>query len=75
MDFIKEKLSSFGLLIAGFGLISMILNFLNYELRVLIWIDNWGTTTGWIIRIGLVVIGGALFLLAGSNKEELEETE
>ena len=56
-----EKLSSVGAFIALIGVISIILYFIGYNLRYLMWIDNWGPTTGWIIRGALVVVGGILF--------------
>ena len=51
-----------------FGIISAVLHFINYELVILIWIDSWGPTIGWIIRGALVVVGGVLWLVA--NKAE-----
>lgn len=74
MDFIKDKLSSIGAILAIFGLMSIILYFLDYNLRLLIWIDNWGETVGWIIRIGLIVVGAVLFFLTGSSNDEVEES-
>jgi hypothetical protein len=52
-----------------FGVGSIILNFFNMQFRLLSWIDNWGTTVGWSIRIGLVVVGGALWLLGNKQTE------
>ncbi|OJJ18108.1 hypothetical protein BKI52_29605 [marine bacterium AO1-C] len=59
-----------GMLLFFFGLASSILSFFNYNLRVLVWIDLWGTTMGWIIRIGFIVGGGILFMLFGRDSEE-----
>lgn len=56
-----------------FGLISAVLSFINYELVILIWIDSWGPTVGWIIRGALIVVGGILWLV-GNNAEANEET-
>jgi hypothetical protein len=47
-----------------FGIGSIILSFLNMQFIILSWIDTWGVTTGWAIRIGLAVVGGALWLIA-----------
>jgi len=52
-----------GALLAVFGIASCVLYFLNMNLRVLMWIDSWGSTVGWVIRGGLIVVGGILFLL------------
>jgi hypothetical protein len=51
-----------------FGLGSIVLDFFNMQFMLLAWIDMWGPTVGWAIRIGLVLVGGVLWLL-GRNKE------
>lgn len=43
------------------GIISTVLHFINMELMLLMWIDNWGATNGWIIRIAMIVVGAALW--------------
>lgn len=63
MDFIKAKLPSIGIFLAIAGALSIILNFIGYNLRILMWIDLWGPAVGWAIRIGLIVVGGALFFV------------
>ncbi len=47
-----------------FGAGSIVLYFLNMEFIILSWIDHWGPTAGWGIRIGMAVIGGALWLIS-----------
>lgn len=54
-----------------FGIGSIILDFLNMQFKLLMWIDNWGPTVGWSIRIGLTVVGAALWFL-GRNKQQDE---
>ncbi|MBN2436555.1 MAG: hypothetical protein JXK07_14950 [Spirochaetes bacterium] len=61
MDFIMSKLNSIGLFLLGIGVVSAVLSLINYNLRILLWVDMWGTTIGWLIRIGLIVGGAALF--------------
>ncbi|WP_346882727.1 hypothetical protein [uncultured Algibacter sp.] len=56
--------------IAIFGVLAIVLPFFNLQLRLLTWIDNWGETVSWAIKIGLIVIGAVLFLMG--NKEEDE---
>jgi hypothetical protein len=51
-----------------FGLGSIVLDFFNMQFMLLAWIDMWGPTVGWAIRIGLVLAGGVVWLL-GRNKE------
>lgn len=62
-----------GLYMAIFGALSIVLYFINYNLRILLWIDNWGDTIGWVIRIGLVVVGALLYFIIG--KEETTEVK
>lgn len=47
--------------LATAGLISIALQAINFELRILMWIDIWGTSVGWAIRIAMVVLGALLF--------------
>lgn len=54
-----------------FGVGAIVLYFVQMEFILLAWIDMWGPTVGWAIRIGLVVVGGALWLIG--NKKEKEE--
>lgn len=42
---------------------------MNMEFKLLMWVDNWGPTVGTLIRVGLVVVGGAMWLL-GSKREK-----
>lgn len=65
VDRIRSLIASLGGFIAVAGIASIILNFINYNLKMLMWIDHWGETMGWVIRGGLVVGGGILYL-AGS---------
>ena len=53
-----------------FGIGSIILHYLNMEFIVLAWIDLWGEKTGWVIRIGLAVVGGAMWLLGRESEPE-----
>ena len=46
-----------------FGVGSIILYFMNMEFIILSWIDHWGASVGWGIRISMAVIGGALWLM------------
>ncbi|MDX1284947.1 MAG: hypothetical protein R3182_08050 [Draconibacterium sp.] len=70
MENIKSKLGQGGLVLAAMGIISALLSFFNYNIRLLSWIDVWGSTMGWILRIVFVIVGGALFFLFGRASEE-----
>lgn len=66
----KDKIGKFGLLIAAMGIISCVLAIFNYNIRLLAWIEMWGDTAGWIIRIVLIVVGAILFFILGRGEEE-----
>ena len=55
------------------GLFSVGMHFLERELVLLLWIDNWGEVTGWTIRIALIVIGGGLWIAGRINDSERAE--
>lgn len=61
-------MKSLGGLLFIFGAGSFVLNLLGMEFKLLSWIDNWGATTGIAIRVGMIVVGGALWLM-GRKKE------
>ncbi len=61
-------MKSLGGLLVLLGAGSFVLNMMDREFTVISWIDNWGPTTGMAIRIGLIVVGGALWFL-GNKKE------
>lgn len=56
-----------GMYMAIFGLLAIVLDFLDRVPSILMWIYNWGETTAWIIKIGLVVVGAFLYF-TGSKK-------
>ncbi len=70
MENIKSKLGQGGLVLAAMGLISALLSIFNYNIRLLAWIDSWGSTMGWALRVVLILAGGALFFLFGRAEEE-----
>lgn len=70
MEQIKLRLGKGGLVIAAMGIMSIVLSIFNYNIRLLAWIDIWGTTMSWIIRILLILGGGALFFFFGRDEEE-----
>jgi hypothetical protein len=43
--------------------------FIGFVPKILIWIDMWGETIGWAIRIGITVLGGLLFLVSTKMKD------
>ena len=67
---LKSKISGFGGAAALFGLVSIVLSFFNYNLRILMWIDLWGETMGCVIRLSLIVVGLAVYFLLNVPEEE-----
>lgn len=57
-----------------FGIGSIVLDLLNYEFMILAWIDNWGETTGWIIR-GVMIAAGAVLLGMGMKQGQGETAQ
>ena len=66
-------MKTIGMYMALAGLISIaLITFMDRELSILSWIDMWGDTIGWIIRIGLIVIGGTLFFILPKEEPKKE---
>ncbi len=47
------------------------LNLIDYEFIILMWIDNWGVQTGWWIR-GAMIAGGVVLCLIGAALSDPE---
>ena len=63
-------MKQFGITLVLFGIGSFVLNLMHYEFRLLMWIDQWGRGAGIAIRVGLVVLGAALFFFAFQAEKE-----
>ncbi len=63
-------MKSIGGLLVLLGAGSFVLNMMEREFTVISWIDNWGPTVGLAIRIGMIVVGGALWFI-GHKKEKV----
>ncbi len=60
-----RKVASFLVLV---GLLSIVAGYFDHVPKVLIWIYQWGETTAWAIKIGLIVLGVVLYLLSGKRQ-------
>lgn len=67
-----EKIGSY---MAFFGILAVVLGLLDRVPTLLMWIYSWGETVAWIIKIGLIVVGGALYFFSGSNEAPEEESQ
>jgi hypothetical protein len=73
---IAGKISSLGAFLAFIGAMSSIITFFDYEVRLLAWINLWGSATAWGIRLALIVVGGGIFLVAsGLDKSNSPEAQ
>ena len=59
----------FGGYLLYFGIGSILLHLIHMQFIILAWIDLWGESTGWTIRIGMVIVGAAMLLLADRNAD------
>lgn len=75
MEQISGKVSGLGAFLVIAGLLSTVLSLIDYNLKILIWIDMWGAGVGWGIRIGLIVVGAALFLIFKSKDDDEQEED
>ena len=69
-------MKSFGGFLVFAGILSFGLYFANLNLKILVWIDSWGQSTGMVIRGGLVLMGAVLYLMgSASQKRQAKESE
>lgn len=54
-------MKNIGGLMVLFGGGSMLLGFIGYEFSLMMWVDNWGTGVGWVIRAAVIVVGAVLW--------------
>ncbi len=55
-------MKSLGIYMVFIGLVSMVLQVIGREFVILSWINSWGKGSGWLIRIALVLVGGAIVI-------------
>jgi hypothetical protein len=68
-QFGTTRMKSIGGLLFFLGAGSFVLHFLEREFRLLAWVDNWGPTVGNGIRIGMIVIGAVLWMIAHKREQ------
>lgn len=57
------NMKSLGGLLFLLGVGTFVLNYFNMQFKVLSWIDTWGPQVSLGIRVGLIVVGAALWFM------------
>jgi hypothetical protein len=65
---------SIGSFMALLGIAAVVMNFLDRVPRLLMWIYLWGDGVAWAIKIGLIVIGGALYFFGPKSEDQEEDS-
>lgn len=60
-------MKSIGVWLIIFAVGSALLPYFNLQFILLAWIDMWGPTVGWIIRITMLTLGVALIAIAAGK--------
>lgn len=68
-------MKNIGMYLMLFGIGSIVLNLIGYNFSILMWIDNWGDTVGWVIRGGAAFAGAGLWFLTPAPVEEVQQQE
>lgn len=63
-------MKSIGGLLFLLGLGSFVLHYMNMEFKLLMWVDHWGPTVGTAIRVGMIVVGAALWMVGNKREKE-----
>ncbi|VAW12704.1 hypothetical protein MNBD_BACTEROID03-2395 [hydrothermal vent metagenome] len=66
-------MSKIGLYMGIAGILAIVLDFLGRVPKILFWIYSWGDGVAWAIKIGLVVVGAALFFMGTRNSASKDE--
>ncbi len=56
-----------GFVLAGLGLYSLILMMVGVQVQPLVWLDNWGALTGFVLRLLMIMAGATLIALSTTN--------
>ena len=71
----KLKRSNLGGVLALLGIGSILLKFMGYNFLVLSFIDYFGDTLGWFLRVALVMVGALLYFKYQVDDDELNFDE
>jgi hypothetical protein len=65
-----EVINKIGTFIAGLGLVAIIAGLFNKVPRALQWMDNWGESWAWIIKLGMVSIGAFCWFISRPRADD-----
>ena len=68
-------MKSIGSLLFILGAAASILGLMGYVPKVLVWINTWGESTAWVIKIGLMILGAALYMMGARKKADQNTAE
>ena len=66
---------SIGSLLFILGAAASILGLMGYVPVVLSWINQWGENTAWVIKIGFMILGAALYMMGARKKADQNSAE
>ena len=64
-----------GSLLFILGAAASILGLMGYVPVVLSWINQWGENTAWVIKIGFMILGAALYMMGARKKADQNSAE
>jgi len=64
-----------GSLLFILGAAASILGLMGYVPIVLSWINTWGEKTAWVIKIGFMILGAALYIMGARKKADQNSGE
>ena len=67
-----KVINQIGSIMAIFGILAIVLGYMDSVPALLAWIYNWGEDTAWIIKIALTVVGGALWFISRQKLANVE---
>lgn len=59
---VRQVISTIGAVIAIYGVASSVLFFIGYNMRLLVWVDQWGSGAGWLIRALMIAVGVVMYI-------------
>lgn len=69
----KDWISLVGFLLAGIGILAIILSLVGARFTFLAWLDTWGPGVGFVLRLIMIVVGFVIIFI--NKSEELYDSE